>query len=69
MYFIVLWKEWSATIPASWLMLESEEFKWPPKEMKNPSIESKKKTLPNDDWEVIPFKKFLGPFGKYSHAH
>lgn len=64
MYFVVLWDEWSATIPASWLILRTKEFKWPPKE-KNPSVESKKKTTPSNDWDNIHYKKYLGPFGKY----
>lgn len=62
MYFVVLWDEWSATISSSWLILISKAFKWPPK---NASFESRKNSLPNNDWEVINYKKLLGPFGKY----
>ncbi|XP_077270973.1 uncharacterized protein LOC143902144 isoform X2 [Temnothorax americanus] len=67
MYFVVLWDEWSATIPSSWLIVLSKAFKWPPKE-KNASVESKKNSLPNNDWDIIHYKKLLGPFDTYKKA-
>jgi len=64
MYFVVSWDDWSTIIPASWLILQSKSFKWPPKD-KNPSVESIKSTLPDKNWHIISYKKYLGPFGKY----
>lgn len=66
MYFVVLWETWSAVIPGSWLRLECENFKWPPKKCKNPALESRQKTVPDDTWETIYYKKYFGPFGKHS---
>ncbi|CAL1678413.1 unnamed protein product [Lasius platythorax] len=69
MYFVVLWEGWSATIPASWLMLESKSFKWPASnKVRNPTLECIKKTLPNDDWDNIYYKKYFGPFGTYEEG-
>lgn len=62
MYFVVFWAEWCATVPASWLILKSQVFKWPPKS-KNPTMESKKESKPQENWTTIPYTKLLGPFG------
>lgn len=62
MYFVVFWGEWCATIPASWLTLKSQVFRWPPKN-KNPTVESKKGAKPQENWITITYTKLLGPFG------
>lgn len=65
MYFVVFWKEWSATIPSCWLFMESKTFKWPPKP-KNPTHLCIKAILPKEDWDTIHYTRFIGPFGKFN---
>lgn len=62
MYFVVFWEEWCTTIPACWLILKTQVFRWPPKS-KNPTVESKKGTEPQKSWKTIKYTKLLGPFG------
>ncbi|KAM0735233.1 hypothetical protein ACS0PU_011346 [Formica fusca] len=67
MYFVVFWDEWCATIPASWLILKSQVFKWPPKN-KNATNESKKGTKPQEKWITVRYSKLLGPFDTFEEA-
>lgn len=61
MYVIVLWDEWSATIPDTWLT-DMNQFKWPLS--KNPTMDSIKQTNPANNWNTITYKKYIGPFSK-----
>lgn len=67
MYFVVFWDEWCATIPASWLILKSQVFKWPPKN-KNATNESKKGTKPQEKWITVRYSKLLGPFDTFEEV-
>ncbi|XP_029659487.1 uncharacterized protein LOC115233301 [Formica exsecta] len=67
MYFVVFWDEWCATITASWLILKSQVFKWPPKN-KNATNESKKGTKPQEKWITVRYSKLLGPFDTFEEA-
>ena len=63
MYFVVITKKKTVSVPASWFDVNTITCRWPPSE-KNTVQLIKNQEKPHKNWLTLPVSRFFGPFSK-----